>query len=169
MLSPGQVLQDLLLNDPCHAGAAARVEDRLAAVASSAVKRRPLTSPRRGGPMPPPWSSPAPAPVLRAPPRSHSPARHRGHQHRATRRHLTARLTRGGLRRARLGVGRAATGARATRGGARAAAAAGERVWDCLLWPSSLPRKIRKASPLNCDRFKLRSHLEASGKAYVCL
>lgn len=61
MLSPGQVLQDLLLNDPGHAGAAAREDGRRVTVASSAVKRRPLTSPRRGGRMRPPWRSPAPS------------------------------------------------------------------------------------------------------------
>lgn len=57
-LSPGQVLQDLLLNDPGHAGAEARVEGRRAAAASSAAKRRSLTSRRRGDRMPPPQPPP---------------------------------------------------------------------------------------------------------------
>lgn len=63
-LSPGQMLQDLLLNDPGHAGAASRVESKWAAVASSAVKKQLLTSPRRGNWMPRPWRSPAPAGAL---------------------------------------------------------------------------------------------------------
>lgn len=49
-LSPGQVLQDLLLNDPGHAAAAARKEGGRAAVASSVVER--ITSPRRGHRLP---------------------------------------------------------------------------------------------------------------------
>lgn len=63
-LSPGQVLQDLLLNDPGHAGTASRVEGEWAAVASSAVKRQLVTSARRGDWMPLPWRSPAPAGAL---------------------------------------------------------------------------------------------------------
>lgn len=63
-LSPGQVLQDLLLNDPGHAGAASRVESKWAPVASSAVKKQPLTSPRRADWVPLPCRSAAPAGAL---------------------------------------------------------------------------------------------------------
>lgn len=165
MLSPGQVLQDLLLNDPGHAGAAARDDGRRVAVASSAVKRRPLTSPRRGGRMRPPWRSPAPSRLseLRRDPThprgtAAASAERRGDSSPLARL-PAARGARGqgwGARRrgrARRGAGRAATDGRAR----------GRR----LSLRSALRRQVRKASP-SAARAARGSHsgsrLEARGK-----
>lgn len=156
------MLQDLLLNDPGHAGAAARVEGSRAVVASSVVKRRPLTSPRRGDRMPPPppppsppWRSRAPAPAPGALPRSHPPARRRGRQPRTTGRSRAPSPARSGRgarderaardeRRGRR-VLRGGASARTRGGGCGGRASSG--LFPTALRSASLPREIRKAFP----------------------
>lgn len=162
MLSPGQVLQDLLLNDPGHAGAAARDDGRRVAVASSAVKRRPLTSPRRGGRMRPPWRSPAPSRLseLRRDPTHPRGTAAAGPERRGDSSPL-ARLPAAEARVARGGA-RGGGGARGEGRGARRRM--GELGAIASAPRSALRRQVRKASPSAARGSPSGSRLEARGK-----